>query len=140
MPDLPAMRSKPAPYQGGVDPATASPSGEPFISNPQRGDARNWMRRVASIFAPSGNRNAVRTTDDTFQEQRAPFRIPRLFTTGRGLTGPNTDGLPLTGSWAYIPGQDMSTKDAGRIRLMPRTSDDAVSIPAIYAGNPPTGA
>lgn len=139
MPDLPAQRAKPSPYDGGVDPPTASPASVPFISNPFRGDARNWLRGVARIFAPSGNRNAVRTTDESFQEQRAPFRIPRTLFSGRGLTGPNIDIVPDTGSWAYIPGQDISTKNAGKAVVAPRSSDDAITIPAIYAGNPNGG-
>ncbi len=139
MPDLPAARAKAAPYDRGPDPRTESAPDDPFIVNPPRGDARNWLQKISRIFAPSGNRNAVRTTDDSFQEQRAPLRIPRLLTTGRGLTGPNINIVPDTGSWAFIPGQDISLKSYGKATPALRLSDDAVTIPAIYAGTPPQG-
>lgn len=141
MPNLPAQRAIPAPYESpeGSDIEGRSPSDVPYIVNPQRGDARNWLRRVGSIFAPSGGRPFARTTDNSFQEQRAPLRIPRALFSGMGKTGPNINITPDTGSWAFIPGQDISTKDAGRAALAPRMSDDSISIPAVYAGNPPQG-
>lgn len=139
MPDLPAQRAKPSPYDQPNDPRTTGIGNNPFIDNPARGDARNWLRKVSRIFAPSGDRHAVRRTDDSFQEQRAPLRILRILTTGRGLTGPNINIVQDTGSWAFIPGQDISLKSYGKAVPALRTMDDGVTIPAIYAGTPPQG-
>lgn len=142
MPSNPAQRAIPSPYESRTptgDAAERSRTDVPFIVNPPRVDAFNWLRRVARIFAPSGGRTFVRTTDDSFQEQRAPLRIPRALFSGMGKTGPNTNILQDTGSWAYIPGQDISLKSAGRAVPMLRTIDDGVSIPAVYAGNPSQG-
>lgn len=142
MPDLPAQRAKPSPYASPVpsgDATDRSKTDVPFIVNPNRGDAFNWLRRVARIFAPSGGRTFVKRTDDTFQDQTAPLRIPRMLFSGMGNTGPNTNIVPDTGSWAYIPGQDISMKNAGKATPMLRTIDDGVSISPIYAGNPPQG-
>ena len=140
MPDLPAQRAKASPYDQPNDPRTTSIGNDPFVTNPYRGDARNWQRKVSRIFAPSGGRNSVRTTDDSFQEQRAPLRVPRTMFMGRGLTGPNINIIQETGSWAFIPGQDISLKSYGKAVPTIRTMDDSVTIPAIYAGNPPQGA
>ncbi len=137
--DLPAQPAKASPYDRGPDPASASIAGVPFIVNPARVDARNWLRKVASIFAPSGGRSGVITTDESLQDKRAPLRIPRALFTGRGLTGPNINIVQDTGSWAYIPGQDISTRNAGKAVPAMRTVDDSISIPAIYAGNPNGG-
>jgi hypothetical protein len=142
MPDLPAQPAKPSPYDRGTGShAAESQAKEPiaFITNPPRVDAFNWIRRVASIFAPSGGRTFVKRTDDAFQDQRAPLRIPRALFSGMGKTGPTINIIPDTGSWAFIPGQDISTKNAGRAVAALRSSDDAITIPAIYAGNPSTG-
>lgn len=143
MPDLPAQPAKPSPYDSGTGSHTSeSTAREPiaFITNPPRIDARNWIRRVASIFAPSGGRTFVKRTDDAFQDQRAPLRIPRALFSGMGKTGPNINILQNTGSWSFIPGQDISTRNAGKVAVQLRVIDDNVSIPAIYAGNPTTGA
>lgn len=130
MPNLPAEKATNA---------GQSPSDVPFIVNPARGDARNWFKRISSIFAPSGGRTFVKRTDDSFQDERAPLRIPRLFARAMGKTGPNENILPYTGSWAFIPGQNISMKSAGKATPALRTIDDNASIPAIYAGNAPQG-
>lgn len=138
MPDIPAVPARGSPYVGGLDVnsgegATQNPI--ILVDNPQRGDARSWWRRVLRFMAPSGGRSEVLTTDAELQTGAAPLRIVRTLTDQRGKTGPLTNAL-YTGSYAYIPGMDISNKNAGKAVGGLRTMDDNVSIPAIYSGNP----
>jgi hypothetical protein len=130
MPNLPAMPAN--------EHAGESTTNIPLIDNPSRGDAFNWWKRLLRLVTPSGDRTAVVTTDRDLQTQPAPLGIPRTLMLSRGLTGPGIDTLPLMGSWAYIPSVDIK-RQAGRASIPARTSDDNVTIPAIYAGNPTQG-
>lgn len=140
MPNLPAVPARGSPYSGGEGESSGeSRTGLPLVDNPGRFDAFNWMRRILRFEPHAAPRREIQHTSDALHTGAEPDRVPRTVFLGRGLTGPNIDVLPLMGSWAYIPGQNINVKDGGKAVLSVRLSDDSVTVPAIYAGNPNAG-
>lgn len=158
----PSVPARPAPYTGGLDDNSGesqSPERPVFIQNPPRIDARGWVRELVTyltgrkdgeygatpVTKPAGDRTAIQRTDVDLQSGPAPVGITRMVARKiHGLVGPansrgGADSLPYTGSWAYIPHQNINRRDAGKAVPALRTMDDHAHIPAVFAGNPPQG-
>lgn len=131
MPNIPAMRATP------ID----GPASALLVDIPQttggRGDARGWRRVVAHVVGIVSGRSFAIRTDDSLQTGPPPTRITRTVSTLNGgmLDGRGVSAFPIFAGNAYIP--HMPSTPYRKDNANPyRSVDDAVSIPATYAGNP----
>ena len=101
------------------------------------GDARGWRRAVRSITALIAGRSFALRTDDAIQTGPPPSGVRRLDSDKSGgyLDSRGVGTFPIHANSAYIP--HMPTIVNRGLNPTPyRTVDDAVTIPATYAGNP----
>jgi len=130
MPNLPAMPATPVDLN-----ATRI-----VVALPQttggRGEARGWRRALQTLVGVLSNRTFAIRTDHSLQMGPPPVSIRRTFSvlTGGSIDGKGTTTFPAFGNAAYIPHNPTLVSRANAIPY--RGIDDAVTIPATYAGNP----